>query len=174
MKLQPPLSNRLILFSVTLCLLLTACHPESEQNNVTAGPTTYFPIRIGAQLAHLQLALNDAERSKGLMFRDQLKSHHGMLFIFERPAQRHFWMRNTRIPLDLGYFDSFGKLKEIHKLYPYDETSVASRSRQIQIVIEMNQGWYSQQGVLTGAQIDLQALSQAIRSRGFDPSDFQL
>jgi uncharacterized membrane protein (UPF0127 family) len=47
-------------------------------------------------------------------------------------------------------------------------------SRQIQIVIEMNQGWYSQQGVLTGAQIDLQALSQAIRSRGFDPSDFQL
>src|SRR5690625_7253366 len=40
------------------------------------------------------------------MFRDSLGKHSGMLFIFEREAQRAFWMKNTRIPLDIIYMDS--------------------------------------------------------------------
>ena len=43
-----------------------------------------------------------------------------MLFVFEKPGPQRFWMKNTRIPLDIGYFSSNGKLLEIHAAKPYD------------------------------------------------------
>jgi len=38
---------------------------------------------------------------------------HGMLFIFVNEAPRSFWMKNTRIPLDIIYFNSALELVSI-------------------------------------------------------------
>ena len=38
------------------------------------------------------------------MFREQLPDDHGMLFLFPQESYRSFWMKNTRIPLDIFYF----------------------------------------------------------------------
>lgn len=100
------------------------------------------------------------------MFRDPLPADHGMLFVFSKAEQRSFWMRNTKIPLDLGYFDASGQLIEIHALYPYDETPVQSRSHEILMALEMNQGWFQRAGIAPGAQLNMKALKQAIRDRG--------
>ena len=100
-----------------------ACQPVDAPVE-PVGSQTYFPISIGGSELQLQLALKPAEQQKGLMFRESLDNDHGMLFIFDRPDKRGFWMRNTRIPLDIGYFDSSGQLLEIHKLFPFDETVV--------------------------------------------------
>ena len=51
----------------------------------------------------VELALNDAERARGLMFRDKLGAYDGMLFDFYQEAPVSFWMKNTLIPLDM-YF----------------------------------------------------------------------
>ena len=32
-----------------------------------------------------------------------------------------FWMKNVSLPLDIGYFDSKGRLIEQHALYPHDD-----------------------------------------------------
>ncbi|MGB0259152.1 MAG: DUF192 domain-containing protein [Coraliomargarita sp.] len=137
-------------------------------------PSTYFPIELGDKKLHLQLALHEAERSKGLMYRDSLAPDHGMLFVFDDIAQRGFWMRNTRIPLDLAYFDASGTLLELHKLYPYDEVSVKSRSQEIVIVIEMNRGWFERNQLSLGAKLDMSALVKAIQARGLDPKQYPL
>src|SRR3546814_14986531 len=52
----------------------------------------------------------DAERSRGLMVRDGLPAGHGMLFIHDRLAPQAYWMKNTRIPLDILYFDDQRRL----------------------------------------------------------------
>lgn len=150
--------------------LVLACQPVSDSAATSAetpaDQNTYFPIAVGGQPLTLQLALTPAEQQRGLMFRESLPEGHGMLFLFERPERRGFWMRNTSIPLDIGYFDAEGQLREIHKLYPYDENTVASASDQILIAVETNRGWFQTHHVRPGATIDLDALRTAIKRRG--------
>lgn len=157
------------------CVILTGCNPEKETpSGEQASAGTYFPIGLGESTLQLQLALAPAEHQKGLMFREELPKDHGMLFLFERPKQQGFWMKNTSLPLDIGYFDASGRLLEIHKLFPYDETGVASRSEQILIAIETNRGWYAKNGISPGALLDMEALKAAIVERGFSPDTYAI
>lgn len=48
-----------------------------------------------------ELAVTAEERSRGLMFRDRLAPHEAMLFVFPREDVHRFWMKNTRIELDI-------------------------------------------------------------------------
>ena len=54
----------------------------------------------------VDLAQTSEEQSLGLMFREEMSDDHGMLFIFPVEAMRNFWMKNTRIPLDIFYFNA--------------------------------------------------------------------
>ena len=144
-------------------LSCVACQPVDAPVE-PVGSQTYFPISVGGSELQLQLALKPAEQQKGLMYRESLDNDHGMLFLFDRPDKRGFWMRNTRIPLDIGYFDSSGQLLEIHKLFPYDETAVNSRSREVLIAVETNRGWYAANGIQVGDRIDMSSLAFALES----------
>lgn len=159
--------------AIWLLLSLTACAPQNAPIS-NADASTYFPIQLKTATLQLQLALTPQEQAQGLMHRDMLAADHGMLFIFKQVDKRSFWMRNTRIPLDIGYLDASGKLIEIHKLYPYDENPVPSYSTQILMALEMNQGWFQANNIRPGAQLDLDATTQAIKARGSDPAQFPL
>ena len=54
----------------------------------------------------VELADTADKQALGLMFRDHLPDDHGMLFRFPREGMRSFWMKNTRIPLAILYFDA--------------------------------------------------------------------
>ena len=60
-------------------------------------------VEVGGQRYYVEIADEDDERARGLMFRDALGANEGMFFIWRRPAPRAFWMLNTRIPLDIVY-----------------------------------------------------------------------
>lgn len=158
--------------ALLLAGVFTACSPPTDAESASAAPDTYFPIGIGTKTLQLQLALTPPEHQQGLMFRESLPEDHGMLFLFPRPKPQSFWMQNTRIPLDIGYLDASGRLMEIHKLFPYDESPVASRSQEILIAIETNRGWYARNGVAPGAQLDMEALKAAIIQRGHSVANF--
>jgi uncharacterized membrane protein (UPF0127 family) len=133
------------------------------------GPETYFPIKVGSIELELQLAIDPNEQARGLMHREALAPRHGMLFVFAMPKERGFWMRNTLIPLDLGYFNTRGSLLEIHRLYPHDENIVRSISKNIQFALELEQGQMKALGIQPGDQLDLAALADALSTRGIDP-----
>jgi len=164
----------LLLLSVLSCAFFTGCQPEANTDIASANAKTYFPVQIEERTLQLQLALTLDEQRQGLMFRKELPENHGMLFLSERPRKQGFWMKNTSLPLDIGFFESGGRLVEVHKLFPYDESGVASRSDQILIAIETNRDWYADNNVRPGAQLDMESLRAAIIERGFSPANFAI
>ena len=78
-----------------------------------------------------------------------------VVFIFDRPKQMSFWMRNTHIPLDIGFLTKDGVLREVYPLYPFDETSRKSIRSDLLYALEVNQGWFDRHGVKPGDSFDL-------------------
>jgi uncharacterized protein len=160
---------------MALLLLATACaRPGSTAAPPPKTIADWFPIKVGSQVVEMQLAVRDAEMEHGLMERRQLGADQGMLFVYAAPTAMSFWMRNTPLPLDIGYFDHAGELKEIYPMYPFDETPINSVSDRLQFALEMNQGWYRAHHIVPGARLDLVAVRAALKARGFDPVDYGL
>jgi uncharacterized membrane protein (UPF0127 family) len=134
----------------------------------------YFSIKIGDHPVRMQVAVLMPEMQRGLMGRSELGADDGMLFVYAKPEPVSFWMRNTLLPLDIGYFSPSGELLEVYALYPHDEVPVRSISQNVQFALEMNQGWFKRTGVRPGAKLDLKALAAALRERGFEPVKFGL
>lgn len=67
------------------------------------GPRVIFPDGF---VVRVEIAADDETRAEGLMWRDQLRPGTGMLFFFPQDGEYSFWMKNTRIPLDIIWIDS--------------------------------------------------------------------
>ncbi len=63
----------------------------------------------------VEIADDEAERQRGLMYRQPLEDDRGMLFQFPDVAERGFWMHNTPSSLDIIYIDPQGKIVSIAK-----------------------------------------------------------
>ena len=155
--------------------LLAGCgRQEPAAPAATKTVADFFPIKVDGHPVRMQLAVLNAEMERGLMGRRDLGADDGMIFVYLRPQRMSFWMHDTPTPLDIGFFDRSGALVEVYPMQPFDETTVASRSDQLQFALEMNQGWFSANGVRPDAKLDLPALAAALRARGFDPVKFGL
>jgi uncharacterized membrane protein (UPF0127 family) len=69
--------------------------------------------KIGVHAFAVELATNDTERSKGLMFRKKLPDGRGMLFDFEQDRPVAFRMRNTYLSLDMAFITGDGRILRI-------------------------------------------------------------
>jgi uncharacterized protein len=158
--------------------LFTAGCREEKPAAAVAGPSKtvddFFPIKVGDRTVRMQLAVRELEMQRGLMERRDLGRDDGMIFIYAKPQQMSFWMHNTPTPLDIGFFDSAGRLEEIYPMHPFDETTVTSRNSMLRFALEMNQGWFRQNGIKPGMELDRKALVAALKARGFDPRKFGL
>jgi uncharacterized membrane protein (UPF0127 family) len=67
-------------------------------------------VELKGKRFQVEVADDDDERARGLMFRDAMAGDHGMLFIHEDEEPQSYWMKNTKIPLDILYFDRERKL----------------------------------------------------------------
>lgn len=151
-------------------LLPTAgCKEQPPAPKEPLGPDVWFEMRIGEVDIKVQVVVRPLELQKGLMHRPFLGDDEGMVFIYPEPGARSFWMRNTLIPLDIGFFTPKGELREVRAMNPLDENPTVSYSDDIQIGIETNQGWYHARGLKPGAQLDMKLLKAALVARGFDP-----
>ena len=102
----------------------------------------------------VEVADDAQERALGLMNRDKMAQSAGMLFVYPRPQFAiAFWMKNTRIPLDIIYLDASGTVKRIaEQAIPYDETALPGGVG-IQYVLEINGGLARSIGIAPGTQL---------------------
>lgn len=116
-------------------------------------------VELGGRTFSVEIADTQEEHALGLMFRDSMPADQGMLFIFPNEAPRSFWMKNTRIPLDIMYFDAELKMVSIsadtppcriRRCPPYPSTGPAM------YVLELNAGKASELGVGPGDRLAIE------------------
>ena len=111
-------------------------------------------VELGGQRYSVEIADDDAERARGLMFRDALADGHGMLFIHDREEPQSYWMKNTRIPLDIFYFDAARKLVSVQRRVPAcslgDQCPPFPSDGPALYVLELNAGLADELGVKPG------------------------
>lgn len=102
---------------VAWCVTLTSpAQVRSAQSSVDSG---LIPIMTPQRtVIMVELADTTEKRARGLMFRDSLAKNHGMLFTFPEPQQWSFWMKNTRISLDIVWIDRNKKIVHIERHVP--------------------------------------------------------
>ncbi len=107
----------------------------------------------------IEIADNDYETQTGLMYRTKLGTNHGMLFIFPDEDFRSFYMKNTKIPLDIIYIDEAKIIVSIQKnTKPFDETSLPSDAP-AKYVLEVNGGLSDEWQLEVGDRIDYEEMN---------------
>ena len=115
-------------------------------------------VELAGKTFRVEVADSSEEQALGLMFRDSMPADEGMIFIFPNEAPRSFWMKNTRIPLDIMYFDKDLKLVSISADTPPCKVSRCPSYPSIapaQYVLELNAGMAASLGVGVGDKLTL-------------------
>ena len=106
----------------------------------------------------VEIADTEAAREHGLMERTQMDPDHGMLFVFDDDAPRAFWMKNTKIPLDMLFFDAERRLLSVqHDVPPCtaDPCPAYSSGAPARYVLELNGGRARALGVTVGDELTI-------------------
>jgi uncharacterized membrane protein (UPF0127 family) len=101
----------------------------------------------------VELATNDAERARGLMFRKQLGAYDGMLFDFYQEMPVSFWMKNTLIPLDMVFIAGDGTIKSVHANAVPMSTDAIPSGAAVRAVLEINGGSAALLGIKPGDKV---------------------
>jgi len=89
----------------------------------------------------IEIADDDLQREKGLMYRKQMDMLTGMLFIFEDEDYRSFWMKNTFLPLDIIYLDAGRRIVRIHENTPPQSQQSIPSDHPARYVVEVIAGF---------------------------------
>ncbi len=136
----------LVLTLLALSINLTAC----------ADSTPY--VSIDGHKVKVEVVRSQEKQALGLMYRTEMADNHGMLFIYKQTAPLSFWMKNTRIPLDILYFDKNLKLINISADTPPCRTPSCPgypSSAPAQYVLEINAGLARQWQLEAGEELIL-------------------
>jgi uncharacterized membrane protein (UPF0127 family) len=110
-------------------------------------------LTAGMHVIDAQVASTPDQRMTGLMFRQEMPQHEGMLFVFDYPTQQCFWMKNTLLPLSVAFVADDGTIVNIDEMAPQTLDSHCS-TRPVKYVLEMNKGWFSRKGIKAGTKLE--------------------
>jgi len=106
----------------------------------------------------IEVADNEFETTRGLMYRKSMGDKQGMLFIFPYEEYRSFWMKNTHISLDIIYADEKGVLGSVQKFTrPFSEASLPSELPS-KFVLEVNAGFWDKYKLEKGCRLSFSTL----------------
>lgn len=101
----------------------------------------------------IEIADDDIQTQRGMMFRRSLRQDRGMLFIFPDTEERSFWMKNTLISLDIVYLDENKNIVSISENAPPKSEQSIWSERPAKYVVEVNAGFVSQHQIQVGDKI---------------------
>ncbi len=158
---------RLLVLAILLLGAASAKAADEKKKPPAKGPPTEKVV-IGGEKFKLEVAADPAARTKGLMGREKIDDHRGMLFVFRNARKRSFWMKDCLIDMDLIMLDARGRIIRLHTMKrepprQEDESVFAyerrlkdySSQRPMQFAIELKAGSIDRLKLETGRTIPL-------------------
>jgi uncharacterized membrane protein (UPF0127 family) len=105
-------------------------------------------------LIRLETAATEQQRATGLMYRHVLDPDTGMVFVWGQQTHDSFWMENTLIPLTVAFLGQDGTIQEVQDMAPLT-TTLHTPLLPYFYALEVNQGFFSQNGIKVGARLSL-------------------
>lgn len=141
---------------------------ESSPSNPLAQPEqpqtglSETEMRVSGKKYRLEVASTEAQAEIGLMYRTVLPEGRGMLFRFDSVRPVAFWMKNTKIPLDMLFVRDNKVLHIAHSAKPClsDPCPIYPSKQPVDMVIELPGGTAIRDRILDGSTI--QWLSGAV------------
>ena len=131
---------------------------HAAPNDAAEAAKTKFKIErlhLGKKTVFVEMADDYEKREQGLMFRTSLANDRGMLFVFDTDNVLNFWMKNTLIPLSIGYFNKDKKLVKIHEMIPAIAGEAMPKTygsiQPCMYALEMPKGWFAANKIEPGA-----------------------
>lgn len=141
---------------------------SSPKSNAVDQPQTGLPeteMRVSGKRYRLEIASTEAQAETGLMYRTVLPEGRGMLFRFDSVRPVAFWMKNTKIPLDMLFVRDNKVVHIAHSAKPClnDPCPIYPSEQPVDMVIELPGGTAIQDRILDGSTI--QWISVAVGSQ---------
>jgi len=151
---------------------LLSCHAPLPGPQTQAAPTQtgqVLPItaqaKIGQQVIRLEVAETPRQQALGLMYRRFLAPDRGMLFTFDPPQPVSFWMKNTKMPLDMIFLRQGKVMAIVANVPPCTSTPcpVYGPEQPVAIdqVIELRGGRSAELGLAVGDRVSVTPLPKA-------------
>lgn len=102
---------------------------------------------------NVEIADNEYQLQKGLMYRDSISYDEGMLFIFPHSEVHSMWMKSTKFPLDIVFADSNKKIITIHKNTEPLSRKVYFSKGPSKYAVEVKAGLVDSTGIALGDEI---------------------
>ena len=115
--------------------------------------TVEIASKNGVHAFSVEMAENDADRAKGLMYRKELPEGKGMLFDFKRDQEVSFWMQNTYIPLDMLFIRGDGTILRIAENTEPLSTKLVPSGGAVRAVLEVIGGTARKFGIAPGDRV---------------------
>ncbi|WP_299229648.1 DUF192 domain-containing protein [uncultured Psychroserpens sp.] len=143
---------KLLTVSAVGILFISGASCKNEKPNSSVKPIT-IPFKKEGELQlkkrvsdsiiasiDIEVADDEYQTQTGLMYRNSMENSQGMLFVFSNSEYRNFYMKNTKIPLDIIYISEDQTVVSIQKnTKPMDEMSLPSEGP-AKYVLEVNAG----------------------------------
>lgn len=136
------------------------CQPNAVEFNTAAGPVRF----------RVEVASTATERARGLMERRRLADSSGMLFVFPKPVRAQFWMKDTRIPLDMIFIDPAGRVTRVKAHARPMDATIIDGGPNVRFVLEINAGLAGRLGIRRGSVMRSPLVPQAIAAWRCDAS----
>jgi uncharacterized membrane protein (UPF0127 family) len=150
--LEPRKGGHMRAFSC-IALILLGLFVAGGPGRSAGQQTIEIASKSGVHMFSVEIADNDAEREKGLMYRKELPEGRGMLFDFHREQDVSFWMQNTYIPLDMLFIRADGSILRIAENTEPLSTRLIPSGGPVRAVLEVIGGTTRKLGIAPGDRV---------------------
>lgn len=111
-------------------------------------------IKIGEKKIMAEMVSTPEERTRGLSGRYELCPDCGMLFVFEKPDEYSFWMKDMRFDLDIVWISN-GEISGIEKNVSRERGSLMIVRPEVAVdkILEVNAGTSGRLGLKIGDKL---------------------